>query len=358
MPFVGKPREMLRKGLEAGFQTNESLGRFTAEALELPLANIGGGNDSLSNLVDRLITAMDQDDRIPDLVAAARTERPRNVLLRDVEEMLDLNFRPFDDVRSPPPAVERKIVAQGVERTIVEAAGFPAAAPFIAELGEAEYRVCLISYRIEKGKAVYGTGLLVADDLVMTNHHVIACAQPPESAVVLPGSKISITFGFRNFNSETQVYKLVEQDWLVASDPYKRPDKSPGLDYALLRLATAAGKDRIGSSSAAAVRGHFSPVAYVPQPDEPLLILQHPFDRLDARPSPMRLTIGFVLDVDGPAIRHTANTSEGSSGSPVFDSRMDLIALHFWGDTGFNKAIQMGDILADLERRGLGGLVT
>ena len=54
-----------------------------------------------------------------------------------------------------------------------EAAGYPAYGEVMARLGPAEYRVCLVGYRLLDGRPVYGTGFLVANDLVVTNDHVI-----------------------------------------------------------------------------------------------------------------------------------------------------------------------------------------
>jgi hypothetical protein len=356
MPLLGPPRKKLRNALLSGFQNYESLNRFSKEVLNYDLNRISAPIAGLDHSVEALMTVMDEQGQVDRLVTAARAERPHNPELREVEQDLKLTFLPFADIENLPFSIKEKIRRAGAdgspERVIVESAGFPSAEAFISRLGVAEFRVCFISYALDGGKNVYGTGFLIADDLIITNQHVINRAGPPGSPFTLSGDRITVTFGYRNIHAATQSYTLTERDWLVTSDPKKRADQTEGLDYAVLRLKKFAGKDSIGATSESAARGHFSPVTYTPAVDEPILILQHPYDQIEGKPSPMRLTIGFVTEVIGSDIRHTANTSEGSSGSPVFNSRMELIGLHYWGDVGFNTATKISDIKANLRARG------
>jgi hypothetical protein len=357
MQLLGEPRKMLREALKSGFQDFDELNRFSKEVLAFDLNDRTDRQGGKDNAVDTLMTVMDERGKVQRLVSSARAERPNNPLLRQVEQHLALTFNPFSDVQ-PPPELEQKLRDIGPERVIVESAGFPSSANFLSVLGAAEFRVCYISYSLPGGTPVYGTGFLIADDLVMTNEHVIRGAREPELPFTLSGNTIKASFGFRTAGAKKTDFSLAERDWLVAVNPEALPDGTKGLDYAVLRLAAAAGAEAIGGSSDASRRGFLAPIAYTPSEGEPLLILQHPYDKVDAMPSSMRLTIGFVTKVDSNEIRHTANTSQGSSGSPVFNSRMELIALHHWGDVGFNVAKRFGSIKDDLAAKGFGAIIT
>jgi hypothetical protein len=357
MDLKGKPRQLLREALKSGFQDFEALNRFSKEVLNFNLLDRTHPSVGLDSNLDTLMSVMDEKGEVRKLITAAREERPNNKLLREVEQHLKLTFDPFADVQSNA-LLDQKAQQVGPERVVIESVGFPSMESFLAGLGEAEFRVCVISYAIPGGKKVFGTGFLINNDLVMTNAHVIERTCPPTAPFSLSGNLIEATFDYRNVNATKTVYKLAERDWLIAIDPQERPDGSKGLDYAILRLATNVSAEAIGNTSESASRGFFRMITYTPSENEPILILQHPYDKLDAQPSPMRLTIGFVSKVDGEEIYHSANTSEGSSGSPVFNSRIELIGLHHWGDIGFNVAKRMGAIKDDLEAKGLSGLLS
>jgi hypothetical protein len=282
------------------------------------------------------------------LIESARAERPDNPALRQVEQLVLRTADPLGDVY-PTNAVANEVTTRpGLERVIVDAAGFPRFEEVISRLGVAEYRVCVIDYRLADGSRLCGTGFLVANDLVMTNDHVISKARNDG----LIGSDIELIFGYRSKDTHTAHYKLVEQGWLVASDTV--------LDYAILRVKGNPGSDSL-IYKGALERGYFKLVNETPKENEPLFIMQHPFDKLAEEPSTLRLTIGFAhrREADYPAhvLRHSANTDEGSSGSPVFSGRMDLIGLHHWGGPNHNEAIRVGAIRNHLESTGHKGLL-
>jgi|GEM_PF-7103074 len=348
--LLGKPRELLRLALEDAFQSFDELNRFSKEALQFSL--LLKSAPILQSGIEALITEMDQKDELDVLVAAARTERPKNARLREIEQRLLNASDPFADVQAPA-ALLPKVTQTGAEAIIVASAGFPSAASFISALGLAELRVCTLSYALPGGKSVCGTGFLIADDLILTNEHVIRRATTPTSPFTLAGTQISAGFDFRTPGTAPREYPLADSDWLVASNPERLEDGTQGLDYAVVRLKTSVGAEPAGVMTDAPERGFLKPVAYRPSANEPILILQHPYDELDAKQSPMRLTIGFVLDAADGVIRHSANSSPGSSGAPIFNSRMELIGLHHWGSPDFNRGIQIGAIKEDLIKKGL-----
>jgi len=349
----GRSRRKLREALQSGFKEYDVLNRFAVESLGTNLNTRTHPSAGLDTAIDTLMTLMDENSRVAELVHAARAERPGNVFLRDVEQELGLTFDPFGDPQLQS-ALASPAARGQVERTIVQSAGFPTSEQVISALGVGEYRVCYLAYGLPGGSKVFGTAFLIGNDLLMTNFHVIEKASTP---FPLAGEQIHAVFDYRSANSVPTVHTLASRDWLVAHDPEKRSDGTSGLDYAILRLSTEVANQAIGSGIGAATRGYFRPLSYEPSTNEPILILQHPYDKLDAAPSSMRLTIGSVLGVEADEIRDSANTSEGSSGSPVFNSRMELVAIHYWGDVKFNAAKKMSAIKADLAAKGFRDLL-
>jgi hypothetical protein len=341
----GAERKALRKALGEAFQSYEPLHRMGLDQLDFDLNSVTHAGEGVITAAEGLIQEMDESagrTGVVRLIEAARAERPSNPALREVERIFTHTADPLGDVHPTAPVADKVSTKAGLERVIVDAAGFPRFADVFNKLGPAEFRICLVGY-VAEGKQVYGTGFLIADDLVMTNDHVIACARMANQA----GSAMDLTFGYRSKESHTARYKLAEADWLVASNGV--------LDYAILRVAGTPGSDPLVPSSTTE-RGYFRLVSETPQTNEPLLILQHPYDKLDGSPSTLRLTIGFVLAPEAGhsphVIRHSANTTEGSSGSPVFTGRMDLIALHNWGGPKNNEAIRAGSIKDHLAATG------
>lgn len=339
MPSMnGKERKALREALGLAFQSYPALRRMGQDQLDFDLNSRTDATGGMENAADELVRAMDEKAGRPGvvrLIEAARAERPEHPALRAVEQRFMQTADPLGDVYLVPAVASKADTRLGLERVIVEAAGFPQFDDVIGKLGLAEFRVCLVGYQLPDGRTVYGTGFLVADDLVMTNDHVVSLA----GKKALPGSAIELAFGYRSKEAKIARYKLVEQDWLVASDGT--------LDYAILRVQGTPGSDALAEKGTTE-RGHFKLVTETPPPDLPLIILQHPYDKLDASPSTLRMTIGFARAPENGqsahVLRHSANTSEGSSGSPVFTGKMDLIALHNWGGVKHNEAILCGAI--------------
>lgn len=205
-----------------------------------------------------------------------------------------------------------------------------------------------------------GTGILVADDLVLTNHHVVADNLSSEGRL----SGVICRFDFKKAGGSaysTPPLDVAAGTALAWSEP-SDADCEPGgenlepdrLDYALLQLLSkVAGKSVVAGGdprTAATLSTRAHPIATA----EGLLILQHPGGK------PMKVDLGSVTWTGATRLRHSVNTEPGSSGAPVFDAGLELVALHHaghadWPDRtlNYNQAIPIPLILADLARHGV-----
>jgi hypothetical protein len=234
-----------------------------------------------------------------------------------------------------------------LERLVVETSSFLDPSDFASNLGEAETRVCQMKIEANIG-LVRGTGFLVANDLIFTNYHVVESViegvqgRATPSGLCAKEGDVTCLFDYKVMNGAVTYpgnpYRLAA-DWLVASSPNSPPDQLPSdehLDYALIRLAGAPGKDTVGKKE---VGG--KPRGFIPMPDadhpfrpeSPLIIMQHPNGQPVSFAIETRSVIG--LNENGTRVRYRTNTLPGSSGSPCFSENWGLVALHHSGDPNF-----------------------
>ena len=185
-----------------------------------------------------------------------------------------------------------------------------------------------------------GTGFLIADDLVITNNHVVGNAAAAADAVV-------------RFNYEDDLHGNplpVEEVRCAPADgfhtsPYTDEGVKPdALDYTVVRLAEPAGA-RWGTIRLADV-----PVA----PPADVVVIQHP----GGEKKQIAIADNEVAYVDDLKVQYLTDTLPGSSGSPVFNDKWELVALHHAGGfyvqpgdpTGHlrNEGVRIAAILADL----------
>ena len=222
-----------------------------------------------------------------------------------------------------------------------------------------ERQVC----RVEMEGNALGTGFLVGPDTVLTNWHVLEVAKNAGKL-----DKLGCRFDFvRLPDGNTQPGQLIMLDAAGSLDtsPYSAAEKTGTpdnplptaneLDYALLRLATRVGEEKVEG----ATRGWVAlPKAVLPLPaDAPILIVQHP------EGTPMKLALDtqavIGLNGNGTRVRYRTNTEVGSSGSPVFTMEWEIVALHHYGDPKwqnpvFNQGVPIELIRQHIEKNGFG----
>jgi hypothetical protein len=281
--------------------------------------------------VQQLIEQARMEDWLLDLVAAAHERRPSNPDLRAIAE--ELGLTPAGRVDAP--------IGKTLESVLEENAAFINPAVFRDRLAALEGCVCFVD--VPGGG---GTGFLVGKDLVLTNDHVVA----PVTSRAVSRQDVKCRFDYKQAIDGTTVEQKLEvglldsTEWIVDSRPPSASDSNPALgnpgpeefDYALVRLAEAVGELPVGGDTVdaeAEPRGWIStsitPAA--PVKGNQVFLLQHP------RREPLQLAIGEVaaFNGDGTRLRHTANSKDGSSGSPCLNAELELVALHHAHDPAY-----------------------
>jgi hypothetical protein len=120
------------------------------------------------------------------------------------------------------------------------------------KLGTIEAQVCRIEITNNNKTKEFGTGFLIAPNVVVTNYHVIESVDSGQANA----SNLILRFDYKQLadgkiiNKGTE-YRLVESDWLIDKSPYTKntlptPDE---LDYALLQVDGVPGEEAIGKNS-------------------------------------------------------------------------------------------------------------
>ncbi|OAI54747.1 hypothetical protein AYO44_14260, partial [Planctomycetaceae bacterium SCGC AG-212-F19] len=192
-----------------------------------------------------------------------------------------------------------------------------------------------------------GTGVLVAPDLVLTNHHVLFPGRNIDPRLV------ECRFDFRKLEDMITIDPgrsvRLHPDWQPLTRKPSRSDAdansitAPGsdeLDYALLRLERPIGNEPLGDLSTASITRPlrrwlqlYTQPPTLTATDE-VIILQHPQPQPGQPQLPLQRSSGAFAASNWPLlrVRYMADTLPGSSGSPCFNQRFEFVALHHCGD--------------------------
>lgn len=303
---------------DAGF----GLARFAA---------LGAGPEQM---LHDLLRAHQSKTDMPDVIGAIQRGAPRHSGLADFQAKLLHTVAAGDGTR--------------LEGMVVQDLNYRSADAVLRGLGEAFGWVC----RIERtsDEIALGTGVLVADDLILTNYHVMY-------GVPYPGEHEprSVQARFDMIGAQAgRVRSLVSGSWLLDQLPpggsewgSQGDPPTDCLDFVLLRLAEPAGRDAVGGR----LRGYarFSPQAAEAIEHHPLIVLQHPGG------APLQVCFGSVTGMNETRTRlhHNATTQRGSSGSPCLSTEMQIVGLHNGGVAELrNTAVPNSLLVERLATRG------
>jgi V8-like Glu-specific endopeptidase len=187
-----------------------------------------------------------------------------------------------------------------------------------ADAGRAVGRVIVprvFGDRVSEGAS--GTGWLITDELLVTNHHVVNArhaVEPNANAEDLAAQAEGTIVEFDADGPGAAVVQVKVKELVCWSRRRVRGD-SGGLDFAILRLE------------------HKQAAPRVPAPlrrDDPLPattainIIQHP----NAGPKRVALRANQLKEQASDTVRYTTNTDAGSSGSPLYDDDWAVLGLH------------------------------
>src|SRR5262249_19615343 len=147
-------------------------------------------------------------------------------------------------------------------------------------------------------KAAHGTGFLIQDDHILTNCHNVL---DPDLGRV---TSVIAEFDYEQAFAGTALVRKGVLDSIVSDADH---------DWAVIRLESAVERPPLKLGT-----------PYDIGRDDTVVIIQHPkgaYKQFALEPLAIR-------HVDDQRIQYVADTQQGSSGSPVFNSQMHVIALH------------------------------
>jgi hypothetical protein len=358
--LTGPEQATLRKALLNAFPAPPDFTTFLSDRLDRNFAALVPAGYTYINQLAVLVTTANAEGWIGDLASGALEYRPNNPALREfalVIQVSSISAADLDDAHQRTVNQGDKEVDPAVWRTL---------------LGVREAQVCRVEVGLEQGTTSYGTGFLVGPTTLLTNYHVLepvfmklqgkttkkGYSAKPESVVCRFDYK-QMPNGLLNSGVEYKLGTQWDLDHSESFSPVDQDAPNERLDYALVRLAESAGTHTIGKKDGTSgeTRGHLTPLSPYPfTPGTAVFILQH----LDGGPLKMAWNTQGMLGLfsNGNRTRYTTKTEGGSSGSPCFNQKLELIALHHAGDPNFernaqwNQGIPFDRILALMDQRG------
>ena len=165
----------------------------------------------------------------------------------------------------------------------------------------------------------FGTGFLIAPGILMTNHHVLRSAQEARNA--------SVQFMF-----ELEIDSRETPGHVFALEPDRLFHADADLDMAIVAVAPVAidgaALELCGQLPLIGAEGKI-------RKGQPVNIVQHPLGgrkQIVFRES----RLSALPQADDHVAHYTGDTQPGSSGSPVFSDRWEVVALHHSGVPAVN----------------------
>ncbi|NEO77073.1 effector-associated domain EAD1-containing protein [Moorena sp. SIO4G3] len=315
--LTGSQRKKLRQAIISAYPTKDDLAIMVDDELEENLNAIAGGGN-LTQVVFRLIQWAESRGQLESLIIAAYGTNPGNPELKEFyqtifQQRFRIHLPPVNTIRDIGPAIEWL----GAEEEL-QLQGFWQPEPDFWDVGYLKRAIAKASSvcRIEiNPQGIEGTGVLIANRLVLTNYHVL---NPDENADMhINALNAVLRFGCfsSDLGNETkgQVVKLDRQQPILHSSPTNK------LDYVLLQVAATSPLSK--DTQPARWKPNHLPVKGMG-----INLFQHP-EGASMKLSISRDGITGVYPERG-LVQYVNKTALGSSGAPCFDEDGTLVALH------------------------------
>ena len=179
--------------------------------------------------------------------------------------------------------------------------------------------VCRININSVDGEEGFGTGFLIAPQILMTNHHVLPNSGYAEKS-------------YAEFNFEKGIDGLPLTLKVFRLNPDKLFYTNEELDYSIIWVEdrSADGLNLLAENSYL----RLNPSLGKTKEGNYVSIIQHP----DGKMKKVALRQNEVTNLSMPKfIRYVTDTKSGSSGAPVFNDKWEVVALHHAGIPNYNK---------------------
>jgi len=238
MKLTGKQYQQLTKALLSAFPSQPKLAQMLRFKLEKNLNAIALGDD-LTEIAYKLVVAAEAGGWTIRLIVAARESQPGNSELFAFSQQFGLV--PLNTPSRPK-----------LEKIIRKTNTFLDVNRWREQLGKIEAQICRIEIATSQG-TIFGTGFLLAPDVVMTNYHVMEKVILGEDGITANDVILHFNYNKRladgsTLNQGTEYH--LAQDWLIDKSPYVTENITPQpdeLDYALLRIDGSPGTEPIGN---------------------------------------------------------------------------------------------------------------
>ena len=185
----------------------------------------------------------------------------------------------------------------------------------------------------------YGSGFLIKGEFLITNNHVLPTAEIAANSIV----EMNYEEGINRSMLPTTIYKL-QPDVFFSTNAE--------LDFSIVKVNTQAETGGEPLSHWGHLSIDASPTG-VPANNSRVIIIQHP----NGGPKQIAITNNQVVNIyNGNYVQYTTDTLPGSSGSPVFDEKWNVIALHHKGGNlktnkwGAKRFINQGVLFAAIQQ--------
>lgn len=293
--------EQIGEALLSGFPRWDDLEQLAAFALDIDLEVEVGNGGGLRTVAFGLLKFTQARGWTEALLRQAVARRPGNPKLAALRRRLCLAPAPFAGRNA------------GFQARVLEHSGLVTVGRWSQGQAASERPVC----QIRRGKQALGTGFLVAPDLVMSNWHVFQ--DTLGSGKLGPSEQFSACFDYRGDGAGAVADEGINVAF--AADAVRAASPREDLDYVIVALSERTGDAPMPDGKP---RGWLYLGTREFEDNEAMIVLQHPAGRT------MEVSMGAVTGWHkaGAVFEHTAETDNGSSGSPCFGADWTLLGLH------------------------------